>query len=133
MDELAAQVLRTLLVKQHDRGSVVDRQPVALERGQLVGVGRPGPDLDRLMSASGRLGQLDGGQAAWPRGAQVREEAELDAEVHQPGVVEPGQARDEIVEAFIELHRWNDCRTHVTRRDTVRTVSDGVSIGHEPD
>ena len=58
------------------------------------------------------LGELDGGQAGRPGGAEVREQPKLDAQVHQPGVVEPGQAGDEVVEAFIELHRRSDCRTH---------------------
>ena len=63
MHELAAQELRALLVEQHDGRLLVDRQPVAVERREVVGIGRPGPDIDRLQSAACGGGELFGGQA----------------------------------------------------------------------
>ena len=111
MDELAAEVFGSAFVEQDDRDLVVDRQSVAVERHQVVRVGRPGPGLDRPRAGS-RLARRARPAVRPSRAgvAEPREQPELDAEVDEPRAVEPAEAGDEVVEAVVEGHRAADCR-----------------------
>ncbi len=53
MDELASQVVGPARVEQDHGHFFVDHQPIAFERHEVVGIGGPGPGLDRLRDATG--------------------------------------------------------------------------------
>ena len=129
MDELAAQELRALGVEQDRRNVAVDRQATVLERDQVMGIGGPGPRLDGDRLAAGLRGQLRGGQPVGAGGAQAREQAELDAEVHQPRAVEAAQARDQVVESIVMRHpgRIVAWRASPAARAGYRSGTDGIA------
>ena len=56
-------------------------------------------------SQPAQRGKLRRGQTVRSGGPELGEQAEFDAEVDEPGPVEPGQAVDEFVEAVVEAHR----------------------------
>ena len=113
MHELAAQVFGPQLVEEDHRDVLVDGQAVVLERHEVVGVGGPGPGVDRRLAGPGRRGELGGRETGRTGLAEAGEETEFDAEVDQPRAVEAAEAGDQVVESVVEGHRrsivpcWN--------------------------
>ena len=103
--ELAAKVFGAELVEEDHRDVLVDVEPVAFEGGQVVRVHGPRPRLDRRLVGARGCGKLAGCHPLRARFAQPGEEAQLEAEVDEPGAVETAEARDEVVESVVEGHR----------------------------
>ena len=80
-------------------------KPVAFERGEVVRVDCPRPGLDRLRVGARGRGELRGRHPVRAGFAQPGEQAQLEAEVDEPRAVETAQARDEVVESFVDGHR----------------------------
>jgi RNA polymerase sigma-70 factor (ECF subfamily) len=105
VDELASEVLGPMVVEEDGRDLLVADEPLAIEDGQVLGIGSHGPRPDGLRVAAGRTRQRLDGEAGRAGVAERREQAQLDAEVDQPGPVEPAEAVDQVVEAVVERHR----------------------------
>ena len=103
-------ILGPVVVEQDRRDVVVDGQPLPVVGGQVVGIGCPGPRLDGGRVGRGRGGQLGRGQPRRPGRAQPLEQPELDAEIDEPGAMEPAKAGDQVVVPVVVAHR-RDCRT----------------------
>ena len=80
-------------------------EPVVLERRQVVRVDGPRPGLDRLRLCARGRGELRGRHPSEPASRSACEQAQLEAEVDEPRAVEAAEARDEVVESFVEGHR----------------------------
>ena len=104
-DELAAEILRPGLVEQDRRGGVVHPHPRAVVLEELARVGRPDPGLDGFRRAFGGGGELGGRDALALGGMDQREQAELEAEVDHPALVEAAEALGEVVEPVVGRHR----------------------------
>ena len=84
VNELAAEIFRPVGVEQDRRDLVMAGQAIALERREIVGISGPCPRLDGRLMALGRSGELAGSESAGTGLPERIEQAELDAEVHQP-------------------------------------------------
>ena len=104
VDELAAQVVRPALVQEHDGHVLIDREAVAFERDEILGVGRPAPRLDRRHVAGRPLGKSLDRQPGGAGGPQGPEQAELEPEIDEPRAMEPAEGGDQVVEALVEGH-----------------------------
>ena len=103
--ELAAEVLRAVRVEQ-DRGDVGgERHAVVGQLHEVVrgGAPRPAPRRRRATSACGARARRSSGPMA-PASAQLGEQPELQADRHVPRPIEAAEARDEVLEAVVELH-----------------------------
>ena len=105
MDELAAEEFRSIRVEQDDRDLLVDGQASLLEGDEVVRVGGPGPGIDGARLAPGSRGELVRRQAGRSGSPELLEQSELDPDVDQPRAVESAEARDQVVELFVERHR----------------------------
>ena len=104
MDELAAEVFGPVVVDEDRRDVLVGDEAVTIERHEVLRVGSDGPRPDGLGPGPGLGREVLDRDTGRPGRTERREQPELDAEVDEPGAVEPAKAVDQVVEAVVERH-----------------------------